>query len=77
MESGRWLGNNLNNRTVFKLFFGLLFRWGLLDSEVGGLEGGAYYVVAAADEDKVVGRGVGKGCCEGGEGSGDDFGKWR
>ena len=32
------------------------------------MEGGAYYVVAAADEDKVVGRGVGKGC---GEGSGD------
>ena len=40
-------------------------------SEVGGLEGGAYYVVAAADEDKVVGRGVGKGCCEGSGDSGE------
>ena len=29
------------------------------------MEGGAYYVVAAADEDKVFGRGVGKGCREG------------
>ena len=29
------------------------------------MEGGAYYVVAAADEDKVFGRGVGKGGCEG------------
>ena len=29
------------------------------------MEGGAYYVVAAADEDKVVGRGFGKGGSDG------------